>query len=175
METWDRRNCWDIKYKGVSGCEGEGAKAQGCLGAVWESLADFKAEKRSGPICNVRILYISSPSTRKCSLGGQYLSPSPWWLLLGPAHGREEMKQALPAGWAFRFGLPGQRSGPPSSSNPVFSWIISDWTLPWQRLDSPMPLPGTGPGCATKHSQSGHFSSKLWSFLRFKKGWPRWF
>lgn len=133
MEMWNRRKCWNIKYKGVSGWEGEGGKAQGCLGAVWESFGEFKAEKRSGPICSVRITYISSPLTRKCSLGVEDLPPSPWWLLLGPAHGREEMKWALPAGWAFRLGLLGHRGGPPSSYNPVFSWIISDWTLPWQR------------------------------------------
>ena len=133
MEMWNRRNCWNIKYKGASGGEEEGGKGQGCLGAMWESFGEFKAGKRSGPICSVRIMYISSPLTRKCSRGGEDLSPSPWWLLLGPAHGREEMKWALPAGWAFGFGLLGQRGCPQSSSNPMFSWTISDWTLPWQK------------------------------------------
>ena len=56
MEMWNRRKCWNIKYEGVSGWEGEGGKAQGCLGAVWESFAEFKAEKRSGSIFSVRIL-----------------------------------------------------------------------------------------------------------------------
>lgn len=126
MEMWDRRTCWDIKYKGVSGCEGEGAKAQGCLGAVWESFLRSLAEKRSGPICNVRILYISSPSTRKCnSLGGEIVSHLDGSCLA------QHIEQKR---WSGASQLGGHldlacraREGPPSSSNPVFSWIISDW------------------------------------------------